>query len=551
MSASMRSLVLCAVVLAAAAAAAQAPRTSETIEVSIVNVDVVVTDGNGNRVTGLTAKDFEIRDGGKLQPITNFTEYRPATPAAAEGAPSAPPEPRAPRTVVLFIEPTRLPPAEAKEIFDAMRALVRDTIGENDRAMVVSWDRRGDRSIVRQPFTSDRTAVETVLGELELEHRRGRPDHAEGFLREQHEALIEAERLEDTGSEWMEETLGADAYLNALRQLRSIQRKAGALQALMSSISAFEGRKVLVLSMRRFGAYAGAEYFPGAQVAEERARELHTDKIHQALIRMANANNVVLYPVYPSGMDSPGISARVSGSASSAEGAPGAGRDLGVMQNELASLQNLAVRTGGVATWGAAQIAGMLPRVADDLESYYSLGYRAAAQRKDVARAIAVRTRDPQYRVRTRAQVVEKSDATLMRERLMANLHGHLESKTIPIAVQFGAPAPMKGRKRWRLPLRIHFPMEALTFLPAGRNQAAAFSVLVMVDTMASADEAHHQTQPLAIPAREIQEAKASNVTYDFVLEVDEHARAISVGIIDETAKTFGLRRVALPQRRK
>ena len=54
---------------------ASQPRIGETIEVSIVNVDVVVTDRSGKPVRGLTAADFDVKDDGKAQRITNFAEY--------------------------------------------------------------------------------------------------------------------------------------------------------------------------------------------------------------------------------------------------------------------------------------------------------------------------------------------------------------------------------------------------------------------------------------------------------------------------------------------
>ena len=63
---------------------------SERIEVSIVNVDVWLTDALGEPVTGLTADSFEILHDGRPVPITHFTEVRPGAatrpPAAtAEG----------------------------------------------------------------------------------------------------------------------------------------------------------------------------------------------------------------------------------------------------------------------------------------------------------------------------------------------------------------------------------------------------------------------------------------------------------------------------------
>ena len=70
--------LLVSLALAATPAIAQQklPPEGETIDVSIVNVDVFVTDKKGQRVTGLTPDDFEIRENGLVQPITNFAEYR-------------------------------------------------------------------------------------------------------------------------------------------------------------------------------------------------------------------------------------------------------------------------------------------------------------------------------------------------------------------------------------------------------------------------------------------------------------------------------------------
>src|ERR1051325_3957197 len=54
--------------------AAQLTRTSEQINVSVIEVDAVVLDASGKPVTGLTPHDFELRVGGRRTPITNFYE---------------------------------------------------------------------------------------------------------------------------------------------------------------------------------------------------------------------------------------------------------------------------------------------------------------------------------------------------------------------------------------------------------------------------------------------------------------------------------------------
>ncbi|MCL4810182.1 MAG: hypothetical protein KJ062_20675, partial [Thermoanaerobaculia bacterium] len=42
------------------------------VDVTVTNLDVVVTDRKGNRIRGLTREDFEVYEDGVLQPLTNF-----------------------------------------------------------------------------------------------------------------------------------------------------------------------------------------------------------------------------------------------------------------------------------------------------------------------------------------------------------------------------------------------------------------------------------------------------------------------------------------------
>src|SRR5258705_6814243 len=91
--------------LAAAQQKQQIPALGETIEVSLVNLDVFVTDKAGNRVRGLKKDDFEILENGVKQPITNFAEFNPQstltieTPATPATTPTATPIPRQKRTI--------------------------------------------------------------------------------------------------------------------------------------------------------------------------------------------------------------------------------------------------------------------------------------------------------------------------------------------------------------------------------------------------------------------------------------------------------------------
>ena len=77
------------------------PLFGESIDVRVVNVEAVVTDRDGNRVTGLKPGDFRLRVDGKEVPVEYFSEVhdgqrprrRPSPQPAARPRPAgrAPP----------------------------------------------------------------------------------------------------------------------------------------------------------------------------------------------------------------------------------------------------------------------------------------------------------------------------------------------------------------------------------------------------------------------------------------------------------------------------
>ena len=85
-----------------------------TVEVRVVNIDVVVTDKAGHRVPGLTKDHFEILEDGKRQTITNF--YEAALATTPEGATLA-----RPRRFIIFVDNDSLAPAARKQYFAALR----------------------------------------------------------------------------------------------------------------------------------------------------------------------------------------------------------------------------------------------------------------------------------------------------------------------------------------------------------------------------------------------------------------------------------------------
>lgn len=174
------AVVLCLILAALAPAlSAQVPATpegfSELVEVDVVNVDVFVTDKDGNPVPGLEKKDFEIREDGKRVDISNFDVVdRSAAPAAQATAQTDPQMPSMNVTVgtvpadalqlVVYVDNFNLRPANRARVLRQLREFLTQELRASDRVMLVTYDLGMQ---VRLPFTADRAALGRALDGVE------------------------------------------------------------------------------------------------------------------------------------------------------------------------------------------------------------------------------------------------------------------------------------------------------------------------------------------------------------------------------------------------
>src|SRR5437016_2580342 len=156
----MRKSIVAAALLLAANALGQR-KLVETIEVHVVNVDVVVTDREGNRVRGLTKDDFELYEDKRPQTITNFYEARddvrpPAAQAPGSAAAPAPPEQRQHRRFAFFVDNDSLHPTVRKEVIASLHKFVDANFRPGDEASVISFNRAPK---IVPPLMSDKASI--------------------------------------------------------------------------------------------------------------------------------------------------------------------------------------------------------------------------------------------------------------------------------------------------------------------------------------------------------------------------------------------------------
>lgn len=518
------------------------PRVTGSVELSLVNVDVVVTGKDGRPVEGLTPADFTLLHGKRPVTITNFREERPV-PAASVAAPgpeagvespgpvptgapvslSPQPERRTRRHVVVFVDHLALPdPREREEVFGSLKTLLRRTLQAGDAAMIASW--RGGVQVV-YPFTGDIALLERRLDVV-----------ARGAIRLGREVQEELDKL--AGDDWAFAGAGVgdssmSRNLNVQQAFGELKGKATALKGLLASMSGMEGRKVLVFVSRSFSRRPGAEFF---------GETIDTRSLIDSVAESANAAGVTIHSLYaaayeaeqPNVSNSPLINPRMTGPA-------GLTRYDSKRVNEMASLTALTGRTGGIVvttTMEAPLFAGL---VADDLEHWYSIGY-PVPEGTGKASEISVRVNRPGLTARTRRSVVERNPEERMADRVLANLFRMDENARLPIALSTGTAKKVK-KGRYLTPALVRIPARHLVLLPSAAGMKGAVSIFTVSAGPGGAfSEVRRERYEIDLPAEPGGTASTTVLSYEVEIPVSDPASRISIGVWDETGGEAGFR---------
>ena len=535
------TFVVLAVLAAVPLFATEGPRVGETIDVSIVNVDAVVTDKQGNRVRGLTKDDFEIFENGKLQPITNFTDVGQAL--SLSGQPGDAAQHAQPRTIVVFIEHFRAPEFRRDPFFAGMRDFLHRTVRPGDSVKIVTFGRKLE---TRLDFTDKLEAVDSALDKIRGDSgpgidevtfedellgqaftsslsasRPGRPSNAFGGWRDANgnfHASIRSEiryQSTDGGAQW--------SFL-AFR----MRDKIAAITSLMNSIAGSDTKKVFVMAVRRFGPTGnmhGMSEIDNLAPSYGWSSRYRSDTLLDYVSKTANANGITVYPLYPEGLGTEGFGLD-------------APYDYEVLNSQLPFLEEVAKQTGGKLAWGKS-IEKDLPNMAEDLDAYYSLGYRAVSHNADRARSIVVKAKNRDYTVRSRREYVEKSDQTRMRDRVIANLFGQGGASAMNITVEVGKQRYVE-KGHYTIPVTVNIPVTSL-MTDGGRGE---FSVFVGWSGISGEiGQVTKQSQKFKLTS-----GTPENFTYSFEVTADAATERLSIGVFDELSKDYGLRRVDLPK---
>ena len=450
----------------------------EEIDVRVVNVEVVVTDRRGERITGLAPSDFVLTVDGKPVGVEFFSEIRDgaAAPTAdpginQRGEPLASPDvaepPSRPRDVgvvnyLVFVD-DYFSIAAHRDI--VLESLQRDLakMRPQDRMAIVAFD--GGRLAPLSGWSSSREALESALDKALARKSYGlerltelRAFRTEEQLRD--EAVGPLGMPLDLNARSGDLSAAQGAYSSTL--LRQVRASADATAGAMRAFADAPGRKVLLLLC------GGWPYSVHSYVTQGTGRPVRELPEGKRLLRpLADTANLLGYTIYP--VDVPG--ARAFSGADVEMSAPAApGSSLFAEMELEESLLYLARETGGRPLLDGKR-ATALADASDDTRTFYWLGFVPGWRGDDQPHKLGVEVKRPGLRVRARSGFLDLSRQAETSMRLESALLLGSFASELPMSVEVGTPKRL--RRGVELPLTLRLPVDLMTMVPTNGGYGA------------------------------------------------------------------------------
>jgi VWFA-related protein len=522
----------------------------DIVNVSVVNVDVYVTDKQGQPVTGLRREDFQLFENNRPVEITNFyavNEGKATTPpeeAAAVPAPApeaAPPlpgkEPEAPKVpedqrlrLVVYIDNFNLRPFNRNRVMRELRAFIGQKLTKGDQLMLVTYDRELH---IRRTFTSDPGLIAAAM--LDIEKISAQGVHADSERRDAMQRIEESRTVSE-----------AEGYARNYAQssYNDLQFSVDALKKFLDALAGMPGRKAIVYVSDGLQMIAGQDVFYAVQnkygeqsTGLTQTMEFDISRRLTELTAQANANRVTFYTIDAAGLRPyESVSAENQGPGPSS---PGMSQliDSVRISNLQSTLQMLAEKTGGRAIINTNVVMPQLERIARDFNTYYSLGYTPAHYGDGRYYRIEVKVKDRKgLAVRHREGYRDKSTDARMSDGTLAALNFPFEENPLGIAVEFGQPKP-RDDGYFLVPVIVRIPIGKLVLVPRELTEDAKVRLFIAaIDSRGSTSDVQQAPVPISIPKAEVTTAQGRQYVYTVTLLMRGGEQRVAVGVRDDVA---------------
>ncbi len=505
--------------------------------VSVTNLDVVVTDGKGNRVTGLKKEDFIVVEDGVELPVSNFTAIEqgrfllpPEEPAAsaaagAAPAPAAAPLPAPKTRIVIFIDNLHITPFDRNRVLRNVETFVRDAIKGDVEGMIVTFNRTLK---VRRKFTNDGRDLSDILKQIEEESALG--------------TQIDSERRDVIKA--IDDSTSADQAVGRVRgYVQSLENDLkftfDAMKTTLNQLSGVEGRKIMVHVSGGLPQSPGLELwsyiqarYPNSTSYSMGQFEFDKTTSYLGIIQAANAAGVSMYAIDAGGLT-------VDSNVTAEQRTTSQRIDTFLEKNNLQNMLILmAEETGGRAIINRNDVGIALKDMEKDYTSYYSLGYRSVRSGLDRPHKVDVKLKAKKgLTVLARRSYVEKGFDTKVREGVTSALFFSRDENPLGAALAVGDPVPDRGN--FLVPIQIRVPFSRIALLPEGTKvRGRLVFYFVVVDSDGKQSELTSQPVLVDLDAKTLDAQSKRDFLYDVKLVMIPGGQKLSLAIRDDVTNT-------------
>jgi VWFA-related protein len=386
--------VFAAVVIAGGAHAQEPPPPSPgavfRTEVTSVEVDVFVTDAQGNVVPGLTRDDIQVFEEGVRQEIATFTEVSlpvesgpPEGPAADVSTNESDPG----RVYAIVLDEAQTETRRSTLVRAAARQFITRYMADGDRAAVV-YTTDGARAAVL--FTADKAQLQ--LAAARFTGRKVRSAVLERMAGIDHQRELPL-TVPDPAEKNLYNRPGVEADPSDAVRAHNARASMAALESVSRALREVQGRRKSILFFSE-----GVDYDTLDVTGKVQKHAAEVLSSMERAVATATWNNVAFYPIDPRGM------VGAAGADYIEAAAPPQDRSFGIDSQSLDrerrraqdSLRVIAAETGGEAAVDTNDLDTAFERIVRANSHYYLLGYHPADFRADGAfRRIEVRVTRP------------------------------------------------------------------------------------------------------------------------------------------------------------
>ncbi|MGE5813173.1 MAG: VWA domain-containing protein [Acidobacteriota bacterium] len=436
------------------------PPVEYAVDVSLIEVDAVVTDGDGHVIRGLRKDDFQVLEDGRPQTIDrlSFVEI-----PIERSTPAAPADPVSDvqsnvhrfdgRLYVLLLDDLHTAATRAERVKAAARRFVDESLQPGDLAAVVHVSGAAGAS---QDFTSNH---QLLLASIDRFGGRQLRSETLNEIDEYNRQYLLSGRTPQKTSD-----------INAPQRVTDIEEEPRAHDArsTFETMAAIARRLAPVRGRRKallwFGEGISYDMFDEGRTQASTVRESS-----RAAVAAASAANMAIYGIDARGLA--GMSAEAvqlsSPPADPSTNMGAAGLNQELLRSQV-NLQRASSETGGFAVTNSDGLSPAFTRVVAENSAYYLLAYYPTEPRRDgTFHRLDVRVNRPGARVRARSGYISGA-----------------QKSAAPVNAEPGAPAALRDALASPVPLSgLPMAIHVAPFKGADRKA----SVLVTIEYGAAA----------------------------------------------------------------